>query len=118
MAKIVEFKPGTSEARPIAPAPAPELASKKPGYVKVRLMFLTPEPQHLRSLQLAHAYNIRPPYNEEVSILLPQMKVFTLLETYFPAFETLQKAGIISKSSKLRDFRILDEDNLTLSYIF
>lgn len=117
MAKI-DFKQDVSEARPIAPAPVPELAPEKLGYMKVRLLYLTPEPQHLRSLQLAHAYNIRPPYNEEVSILLPRMKVFTLLETFIPAFEYLQKAGIISKSSKLRDFRILDEDKLTLSYIF
>jgi len=108
----------SSNAVPIAPTPVPEVAASKPGYMKVRLMYLTPEPQHLRSLQLAHAYNIRPPYNEEISILLPQMKVFTLLETFIPAFEILQKAGVISKNSKLRDFRILDEDNLTLSYIF
>jgi len=113
-----ELKPGVSEARPIAPLPQPGLAPEKPGYVKVRLLYLTPEPQHLRSLQLAYAYSIRPPYNEEVAILLPRMKVFTLLETFIPFFETLQNSGVISKDSKLRDFRILDEDNLTLSYIF
>lgn len=111
-------KSDVSEARPIAPAAKPELAASKPGYMKVRLSYLTSQPQHLRSLLLYHTCGIQPPYTEEVSILLPRLKVFTLLETFIPSFEYLQKSGVVSKTAELQDFSILDEDNLTLSYIF
>ena len=108
----------TSEARPIAPVVKPALLASKRGHVKVRLSYLTSQPKHLRSILLYHTCGINPPYTEEVSILLPQSKVFTLLETYIPAFEYLQKAGVVSKTAELRGFDILDEDILTLAYLF
>lgn len=107
-----------SEARPIAPAAKPELAAVKDGYVKVTLSYLTTQPQHLRSLLLYHTCNIQPPYTEEVSILMPRMKVFALLETFIPQFEYLQKAGVVSKTAELQGFSIMDEDRHTLSYLF
>ena len=107
-----------SEVRPISPAIKPELAAFKPGYVKVRLSYLTSEPKHLRSLLLYHTCGIQPPYTEEVSILLPRLKVFTLLETFIPPFEHLQKSRVVSKTAELQDFGVLEEDVLTLSYIF
>jgi hypothetical protein len=84
----------------------------------VRLSFLTKEPQHLRSLLLYHTCGIRPPYTEEVSILMPRLRVFTRLENFIPQFQRLQASGVVSRSAELQDFTILDEDNLTLSYIF
>ena len=104
--------------RPIAPAIKPELAASKSEYVKVRLSYLTSQPRHLRSLLLLHTCGIQPPYTEEVCILLPYAKVFTLLETFIPSFEYLQKCDAISKTAELQDFRVLDEDNTTLAYIF
>lgn len=104
--------------RPIAPMVKPELAASKPGYVKVRLSYLTSQPHHLRSLLLLHTCGIQPPYTEEVCILLPAAKVFTLLENFIPPFEYLQKCGILSKTAELQDFKVSDEDNLTLAYIF
>ena len=102
----------------IAPTPLPSnLATEKSGYIKVRLSFFTPEPKHLRSIQLARFYGVPAPYNEEVAVLLPKNRVFTLFETFIPVFESLQKLGVVSNAAKLRDFRILDEDNLTLAYI-
>jgi hypothetical protein len=106
------------EVRPIAPANKPDLAASKPGYVKVRLSYLTSQPQHLRSLLLLHTCGIQPPYTEEVCILLPYAKVFALLETFMPPFEYLQKCGVLSKTAELQDFKVLDEDGLTLAYIF
>jgi hypothetical protein len=106
------------EVRPIAPAPTPELAASKPGYVKVRLSYLTMNAQHLRSLLLYTLCHIEPPYTEEVSILLPQMKVFTLLETFIPSFEHLQKSGVVSKTAELQGFKLVVEDDSSLSYIF
>jgi hypothetical protein len=108
------------EVRPIAPAlvARPELAACRPGYVKVRLSYQTSQPQHLRSLLLLHTCGIQPPYTEETCILLPAAKVFTLLETFIPSFEYLQKCGVLSKTAELLDFKVLDEDDLTLAYIF
>lgn len=111
-------KSDVSEERPIAPLAKPELAASKSGYMKVRLSFLTSQPQHLRSLLLYHTCGIRPPYTEEVSILLPRLKVFTRLETFIPQFEYLQKSGVVSKTAELQDFALLDEDILTLAYLF
>ena len=112
-------KLGTIEAtRPIAPIAKPELAASLLGYVKVRLSYLTAQPQHLRSLLLLHTCGIQPPYTEEMCILLPYAKVFTLLETFIPPFEHLQKCGVLSKAAELQDFKVLDEDSLTLAYIF
>jgi hypothetical protein len=106
------------EVRPIAPAVKPELAASKDGYVKVTLSFLTSQPQHLRSLLLYHTCNIKAPYTEEVSILLPRMRVFALLETFIPQFEYLQKSGLVSNSAELQGFSIADEDSHTLAYLF
>ena len=113
---ITKSTPATE--RPIAPALKPELAASKPGYVKVRLSYLTLQPQHLRSLLLLHTCGIQPPYTEEVYLLLPARRVFALLETFMPPFEYLQKCGILSKTAELQEFKILDEDVLTLAYIF
>lgn len=106
------------EVRPIAPAVKPELTTSKSGYVKIRLLYLTSQPQHLRSLLLLHTCGIKPPYTEEVCILLPHTKVFTLLETFIPLFEYLQECEVISKTAELQDFKVLDEDDHTLAYIF
>jgi hypothetical protein len=103
----------------IAPTPLPDnLVTEKSGYIKVMLSFFTPEPKHLRSIQLARFYGVLAPYSEEVAVLLPKNKVFALLETFIPVFESLQKLGIVHEAATLRNFHILDEDNLTLAYIF
>lgn len=115
---IIKLSESPLEGRPIAPARKPDLAASKLGYVKVRLSYLTSEPQHLRSLLLLHTCGIQPPYTEEMCILLPYAKVFTLLETFIPPFEYLQRCGVISKTAELQEFKVLDEDTLTLAYIF
>lgn len=112
------IKTTVSDARPIAPAVKPELAAAKSGFVKVTLSYLTTQPQHLRSLLLYTSCNIQPPYTEEVSILLPSMKVFAILETFIPAFEYLQNSGVVSHTAELQNFEIVDEDVHTLAYVF
>lgn len=95
----------------------PETASTKAGYIKVRLTFQTYEPTHIRSVMLESEYGIEPPYTENLCILLPRQKAFSLLEAYLPAFQRLQDAGLVSSTAQLTAFHILDEDNLTLAYI-
>jgi hypothetical protein len=105
-----------SETEITPPTSFPELLAYKEGYIKICLSYLTSKPKHLRSLLLYHTYNIKPPYTEEVSILIPCAKTFTLLETFIPAFERLQKAGVVPNTAELQGFSITDEDELTLAY--
>lgn len=104
-----------SAGRIIAP---PATAASKPNYLKVRLSYLTPEPKHIRSRMLEQQCRIQPPYLEDVCVLLPRMKVFTILESFIPIFEKLQATGVVSTQANLQSFKVLEEDASTLAYIF
>jgi hypothetical protein len=94
-----------------------ECIASKEGFVKIKLFYLTDEPKHIRSYVLQHTYGLKGPYLEDVSVLIPQEKVFPELSYFIPAFTKLQIFHIVSSDSQLTDFKILDEDNLTLSYV-
>jgi hypothetical protein len=110
----VETKVETA-GRVIAP---PSTAASKPNYLKVRLSYLTPEPKHIRSRMLEQQCRLQPPYLEDVCVLLPRMKVFSILENFIPIFEKLRAAGIVSGQANLQSFKVLEEDSSTLAYIF
>lgn len=101
----------------IAPPAKPELLPHKEGCVKIRLTYLTPEPHHVRNSML-RVQGIKPPYLEEVHILMPQKRVFALIETFMPAFESLQDVGVLSKDATLQSFKLAEEDIQTLAYCF
>ena len=101
----------------IAPPKRPQLLSSKSGRMKVRLSFLTHSPKHIRNILLQEQCHTQPPYIEDICILMPRMKVLTLLETYLPAFAHLQKIGVIPNDAKLQSFKILDEDDITLAFL-
>jgi hypothetical protein len=96
----------------------PDVHPFKDGYTKIRLSFLTDDPKHVRSLMLQQIYNVKPPFVEDVCVLLPRMQVFSILETFFQVFERLQEAGVVSPSANLLGFKVLDEDTETLAYLF
>ncbi len=96
----------------------PEPVAAKDGYTKIRLSYLTNEPKHVRSFIMQQAYNSKPPFIEDVCILLPCNKTFSILETFLPVFERLQATGIVSSVANLLEFKILDEDTQTLAYLF
>jgi hypothetical protein len=96
----------------------PELLSFKSGYMKIRLSYLTWEPKHFRSITLKMECGAQPPFTEDICILLPCSKVFAVLETFIPMFDTLRRLEIVSKTAKLQDFTLFDEDHLTLAYLF
>lgn len=93
------------------------IATGLPGHVKVMLRYLTKEPKHLRSMLLSQYTGVIPPYIEEVCILLPHMRVFPVIECFLPIFEVLKKEGIIQQDAELQDFKLLDRDYLTISYV-
>ena len=115
MGKVAELEEKRVE---VSPPSKPELAPFREGYVKIRLTYFTMNPQHIRSILLQHTCNTKPPYLEEVFILMPRMQVFSLLENYLPAFDYLKKCGIVPEKSDIYVFSILVEDDTTLAYIF
>lgn len=113
MAKLTEQQIGHK----IAPAKKPELLPSLPGYMKVRLTYLTAEPKHVRNLML-QIQGIQAPYFEDVCVLFPCGKTYDLLENYMPAFAHLQEAGLVSSTAKLQSHKLLTEDDVTLAYVF
>jgi hypothetical protein len=101
----------------IAPVEAPECLRVKVGYIKVRLSYLTFDPKHMRSQMLRNSCGARPPYAEDICVLIPRMKVFPTLSTYNPAFKRLQDCNLLTQTAKLTGFTIVDEDDSTLAYV-
>lgn len=106
-----------NRTRLIAPPATPILATSKEGYLKVRLSYLTSNPKHIRNFILWNGYGIKPPYNEDVCILMPATKCFNDFESYINAFELLQHSGVLHADDHLLEFSILVEDDLTLAYV-
>lgn len=94
----------------------PRLLPYKDGYVKVRLTYLTPDPKHIRNFML-RVQGIKPPYIEETHILLPQRRVFAIIETFMPTFDQLKEIGVIHRDCNLQSFKIMEEDIQTLAYL-
>jgi hypothetical protein len=111
-----------STALAVIPSPLsvkwPDVFSSKEGCTKIRLSFLTDEPKHIRSLMLQQIYGVKPPFVEDVCILMPRMEVFSILETFLPVFERLKETGVVSLNANLLGFKVLDEDTETLAYLF
>lgn len=96
---------------------SPVLVADKEGCLKVRLAYLTHKPKHVRNLLLKSAYCIKPPYNEDVCVLMPAAKCFDDFESYLNAFEFLQRANVVDSGDVLVETRVLVEDELTLAYV-
>lgn len=93
-----------------------DLAPTASGRTKIQLRYLTGKPLHLRSLLLAQ-HGLKPPFIEEACVLLPHTEVYPFLECFLPALETLKVNQVVPDDSELQDYRILDLDRTTLSYI-
>jgi len=102
----------------VVSAPRFQLLPSEVGFIKIRLMFTTSEPKHVRSQMMQQIYHSKPPFIEDVCVLMPSAAVFTLLETFFPAFEWLKEIGVVSPTANLQEFKVLDEDTHTLAFLF
>jgi hypothetical protein len=101
----------------IAPPSKPQLLPKKPGYIKTRLSYWTATPSHIRNIALREQCGAQPPYIEDVCVLLLRTRTFSLLESFMPAFDALRAAEVVPQDANLRDFKVLDEDDVTLAYV-
>ena len=113
---VENSKVSVPKGRSIAPSRKPAILPAKLGCVKIRLTYLTTDPRHIRNIML-QIQGIQPPYMEDIYILMPQAKVFTLIESYMLAFASLQKCDLVPKSAVLQSFKILEEDEITLAYV-
>ena len=77
-----------------------------PGYTRVKLTYQTDHPGTEAGLFLAKGLQVHPPYLGVVYVLIPSHKVYTLLEAYADAFETLRDARVIPLDSKLTAFEL------------
>jgi len=109
--------PTIAKARLIAPPATPILAASREGCLKIRLSYLTNNPKHIWNFILANGYGIKPPYNEDVCVLVPAEKCFNDFESYLNAFELLQHSGVLHSDDHLVETSFLVEDDLTLAYI-
>ena len=93
------------------------LLPDKEGCIKVRLTYLTEEPKHIRSIMLHNTFAAKPPYFEDVCVLIPCPLANTTIQTYLPYLKRLQDNDVISPTAKLTHFAFLDEDVTTLAYL-
>jgi len=113
LTRIIERTVGLPSVQPTASAVA-----DCPGHIKVRLTYLTDEPKHYRSYQLAIMYGLRGPFTEEACVFVPAKSVKSLdLPAWRHAFGFLQKNYVISKTARLTKVTLLDEDATTLAYV-
>jgi hypothetical protein len=98
------------------PPIALDVARTLPGYIKVRLVFNTWDPQHIRSHMLKTEHNLEPPFIENISVLVPVEDAYNRLSAYDDAFNTLKECGVLALADKLKDFELREEDILTLAY--
>jgi hypothetical protein len=113
LSRIVERTVGLP---PMQPTIAP--VKSKLGYIKARLTYLTDEPKHYRSYQLAAMYGFRGPFTEEVYVLMSPRSITKIEPGIFrPAFAYLQRQFVISPSARLVSATLFDEDTSTLAYV-
>lgn len=93
------------------------VAQQKPGHVKVRLSFNTWDPKHARSAFLKNEADAKPPFLEDVHVLVPVSAAFNRLSAYRDIFRRLIAAGILAPQDTLRRFEFREEDTTTLAYV-
>lgn len=92
-------------------------AAIKEDHVKIQLSFLTDEPKHVRSMMLQRICGAKAPFIEDVCILMPCVRAFSILEAFLPTFQRLQETGVVPATANLLGFKVLDEDFSTLAYL-
>lgn len=96
----------------------PHQALQFPEYVRVRLRYTTPNPTTEAALMLSKQLGIPGPYGEEVWILIPAAKAYSLLEAYQESFAKLQDMGIVPLDATLTDYKVeAGPEPQTLAYV-
>ena len=83
-----------------------EQATTKQDHMRVRLRYVTDAPTTEAAIIMADHLGVPGPYLEEVSILIPVERAFSLLEAYTEPFELLRANGAVPATATLHSFRI------------
>ena len=110
-------KAGTLHGATLIPLRRLESYPSKKGHIKVKLHYTTEEPKHIRSYILSRTYGVKGPFFEDVCVLIPQAEVYPELSWFVGVFTRLQFNHVISGTAQLKNFSLLDEDNITLAYV-
>jgi hypothetical protein len=93
-----------------------EIATTRQGFVKVKLIFTTMTPRHLRS-QTLQLSGVPGPYYEDMCILYPQKHAYPITEIYLPALNTLRTERKVPQDANLVKIQLLPEDVYTQAYL-
>ena len=94
-----------------------EQATAKPGYIRVRLRYVTESATTEAAVIMEDHLGVQGPYLEEIYILMPTQKVYTLLEAYKEAFEVLKAQGIVPQGSILQGIKVEVGEPSVLCYV-
>ena len=97
--------------------PAFDVVSQKADHVKVRLFYDTWKPKHIRSHFLRTEADAKPPFIEDVSVLVPVSHAYNRLSAYHDIFQSLIAAGHLAPKDTLKKFEFREEDFYTLAYL-
>ena len=78
-----------------------------PGYVKVKLTYITQSTVSEAALTMKDTLAIQGPYCEEVWVLLPVGRVHSTLEAFQAPFRVLKDAKIVPQDAQLTKFTLI-----------
>lgn len=85
---------------------------------KVRLRYQTSKPTTESALFLEKTGSSSGPFTETLHIIMPQSKVYNLLEAYEEAFSKLKDSGVVPEDSRLTGFEVIFMDGTdALAYV-
>jgi hypothetical protein len=97
--------------------PTFDVVSQQADHVKVRLFYNTWKPKHVRSNFLKTQADAKPPFIEDVSVLVPVSCAYNRLSAYRDIFQRLIAAGHLAPTDALKKFEFREEDMSTLAYL-
>lgn len=86
-------------------------------HIKVKLLYRCEQPQSGASIMLKNQLKVKGPYLEEVCVLIPMKRAFTLLEAYIDFFEQLRDAELVPADAELHQYQFLPQGDKTLAYL-
>lgn len=97
--------------------PTFDVVTQQAGHVKVRLFYDTWNPKHVRSHFLRIEAGAKPPFIEDVFVLVPFNRAYNRMSAYRDVFQRLIAAGYLAAADALKKFEFCEEDYRTLAYL-
>ena len=85
-------------------------------HMKVRLTYQSEVP-HTEAALTLQKLGLKPPYVEELRVLVPACQAFSDLEVYRPVFDWLKASKAVPADAVLTGYAFDDQDNGILAYV-